>query len=201
VVQTYEYDSFGNLKDMKNRVKQPYSYTGREYDRETNLYYYRARYYDAQVGRFVSKDPISFAGGDVNLYGYVQSNSINLIDPSGMEWSDIPGAISKAFQGAAGAISDIAQNGPPAAQGLLVFAVATEAVPLAVAAAPSAACSLANGYRAGMAAAGTGTGATIVKNAPDFISAHLPGPPAPNTAGGAGFLSSTILGVMGFEIK
>jgi RHS repeat-associated protein len=86
VVQTYEYDSFGNLKDLKNRIKQPYSYTGREYDRETNLYYYRARYYDAQVGRFVSKDPISFAGGDVNLYGYVQNNSVNSVDPMGLYW-------------------------------------------------------------------------------------------------------------------
>jgi RHS repeat-associated protein len=84
VVQTYEYDSFGNLKDLKNRIKQPYSYTGREYDRETNLYYYRARYYDAQVGRFVSKDPISFAGGDVNLYGYVQLNPVNSTDPFGL---------------------------------------------------------------------------------------------------------------------
>jgi len=47
------------------------------------LYYYRARYYDPMEGRFISKDPIGFAGGDVNLYGYVQNNSVNRIDPSG----------------------------------------------------------------------------------------------------------------------
>jgi len=57
VVQEYEYDAFGNLYDQKNVVKQPYTYTGREWDKETKLYYYRARYYDAKVGRFISKDP------------------------------------------------------------------------------------------------------------------------------------------------
>jgi len=38
-VQQYEYDSFGNQHDMKNRIKQPYGYTGRELDRETGLSY------------------------------------------------------------------------------------------------------------------------------------------------------------------
>ncbi|MBI2354624.1 MAG: RHS repeat protein [Deltaproteobacteria bacterium] len=60
VVQNYEYDSFGNLKDQKNRVKQPFTYTGREWDKETGLYYYRARYYDPMDGRLVSRDPIGF---------------------------------------------------------------------------------------------------------------------------------------------
>jgi RHS repeat-associated protein len=59
--------------------------TGREWDKETGLYYYRARYYDPMEGRFVSKDPISFAGGDVNLYGYVLNNPINYVDPKGLE--------------------------------------------------------------------------------------------------------------------
>ncbi len=58
VVQRYDYDSFGNLKHYGHKVKQPYTYTAREYDRETGLYYYRARYYDANVGRFIGKDPI-----------------------------------------------------------------------------------------------------------------------------------------------
>lgn len=84
VVQTYEYDSFGNMQSHKNRVEQPFTYTGREWDKETGLYYYRARYYDSMEGRFISKDPISFAGG-VNLYSYVQNNSINFIDPYGLD--------------------------------------------------------------------------------------------------------------------
>jgi uncharacterized protein RhaS with RHS repeats len=48
------------------------------------MYFYRARYYDQKVGRFVTKDPISFAGGDVNLYAYVLNNPVNLIDPDGL---------------------------------------------------------------------------------------------------------------------
>jgi len=73
-----------------------YTYTGREWDKETGLYYYRARYYDPMEGRFISKDPIGFAGGDVNLYGYTGNNPINLTDPTGntvyvcAEKADIP---------------------------------------------------------------------------------------------------------------
>ncbi|MCD6476356.1 MAG: hypothetical protein J7K85_08885 [Anaerolineaceae bacterium] len=86
-VQQYKYDSFGNQHDMKNRIKQPYGYTGREHDRETGLYYYRARYYDPEVGRFISEDPIGFAGGDVNLYGYVVNDPISLKDPYGLDFA------------------------------------------------------------------------------------------------------------------
>jgi RHS repeat-associated protein len=57
--------------------------TGREWDKETGLYYYRARYYDPMEGRFISKDPIGFDGNDVNLYGYVSNNAINFTDPKG----------------------------------------------------------------------------------------------------------------------
>jgi RHS repeat-associated protein len=83
IVQTYQYDSFGMVKPSTN-FRNSYTYTGREWDKETGLYYYRARYYDPMEGRFVSKDPISFAGGDVNLYGYVQNNPVNYIDPPGL---------------------------------------------------------------------------------------------------------------------
>lgn len=84
VVQSYDYDSFGNMRQHGGEVKQPYGYTGREWDKETGLYYYRARYYDPVAGRFISKDPIGFAGGDVNLYRYVQNNPVNWVDPSGL---------------------------------------------------------------------------------------------------------------------
>ena len=78
---------------------QPFTFTGREYDPETGLYYYRARYYDASTGRFISKDPIGFYGGDTNLYRYVDSvgkpietnlyayafnNPLKYIDPLGL---------------------------------------------------------------------------------------------------------------------
>ncbi len=71
---------------MKSGTKpmQPFSYTGRIFDVETGLLDYRARTYDPSLGRFIQKDPISFAGGDVVLYGYVQSNPINYKDSKGL---------------------------------------------------------------------------------------------------------------------
>jgi len=59
------------------------TFTGREWDKETGLYYYRGRYGDPMDGRFISKDPIGMAGG-INLYSYVKSNSLNRKDPSGL---------------------------------------------------------------------------------------------------------------------
>jgi RHS repeat-associated protein len=96
-VQTYEYDffggqgggaSFGGLHDMKNRIKQPYAFTGREFDRDTRLYYYRARYYDPGTGRFTQQDPIGYQGG-LNLYAYVDGNPVNAVDPWGLRPPDV----------------------------------------------------------------------------------------------------------------
>lgn len=84
LVQRYEYDAYGAITYVLDPdFKQPYAFTGREYDEESGLYYYRARYYDPKVGRFISKDPIGFAGGDVNLYGYVLNDPVNGVDPDG----------------------------------------------------------------------------------------------------------------------
>jgi RHS repeat-associated protein len=81
-----KYDSFGNITSQTNAsINTRFGYTGRELDAETGLYYYRARYYDAIVGRFISEDPISFADGDVNLSRYVGNNPVNDTDPSGLE--------------------------------------------------------------------------------------------------------------------
>ncbi|OGP66415.1 MAG: hypothetical protein A2W27_02865 [Deltaproteobacteria bacterium RBG_16_44_11] len=84
VVQKYDYDSFGNMSLKPHFIKQPFTFTGREFDQETGLYYYRARYYDAKAGRFITKDPIGFDGGDVNLYVYVGNNPVINTDPSGL---------------------------------------------------------------------------------------------------------------------
>jgi RHS repeat-associated protein len=74
-----QYDPWGNLQAG---FEQPgYAFTGREWDPETRLYYYRARYYDPQGSRFASGDPIGLAGG-VNYYSYVFNNPTNLVDPS-----------------------------------------------------------------------------------------------------------------------
>ncbi len=82
------YDGYGNtVTSLPTR----YRYTGREYDSFTGLYYYRARWYDAQIGRFISEDPIGFAGGDVNLYCYVWNNPLTYKDPYGLwaGWDDV----------------------------------------------------------------------------------------------------------------
>lgn len=96
IIQSYDYDAFGSITSTVN-ITQPYTYTDREYDQETGMYFYRARYYDPKVGRFVTKDPIGFAGGDVNLYTYVRNNPVNYIDPAGLKW--LRGESDKAAMG------------------------------------------------------------------------------------------------------
>ena len=76
----FQYEPFGQTTSTASTY--PFQFTGRVPVAE-NLYHYRARYYDSLARRFVSEDPIGFAGGDINLYGYVQNNPINLIDPDG----------------------------------------------------------------------------------------------------------------------
>ncbi len=83
VVQSYVYDSFGQIILQTGSITNPYTYTAREYDSETGLYYYRARYYDAKMGRFISEDPIGIKGG-INLYAYTGNNPINFTDPFGL---------------------------------------------------------------------------------------------------------------------
>ena len=80
--QLYRYDAFGRIT-QSGSVVQPYTYTAREYDTETGLYYYRARYYDPRAGRFITRDPIGFKGG-INQYAYVANNPVNKVDPSGL---------------------------------------------------------------------------------------------------------------------
>jgi RHS repeat-associated protein len=86
VVNHFTYDSFGNVVgSMTGGVDTRYKYTGREFDQETGLHYYRARYFDAQVGRFISQDPLGFGSGDgSNLYAYVTNQPVNRVDPSGL---------------------------------------------------------------------------------------------------------------------
>ena len=82
VVQQYRYSPFGE-SSRSTAVNNPFQFTGRESD-ETGLYYYRARQYSPKWGRFVSQDPIGFAGGDTNLYAYVGSDPVNANDAEGL---------------------------------------------------------------------------------------------------------------------
>ena len=85
IVKGYTYKSFGDIYSETGSVVQPFTFTGREYDPESGLYYYRARYYDPRAGRFLTRDPIGFAGGDVNLYRYVHNNPVKWADPLGLQ--------------------------------------------------------------------------------------------------------------------
>ncbi|MEW6429715.1 MAG: RHS repeat-associated core domain-containing protein [Thermodesulfobacteriota bacterium] len=85
-VNAYAYTPFGTLAGESESVAQPFKYAGKfGVMSEPNGYYYmRARYYDPQVGRFISEDPLGFDGGDLNLYAYVGNNPVMGVDPLGL---------------------------------------------------------------------------------------------------------------------
>lgn len=83
VAQSYTFDSFGNTTNSSGNVANPFRFSGRDFDTETGLYYFRARYYDPTTGRFLSEDPIRFAGGG-SLYEYVLNRPVLLTDPVGL---------------------------------------------------------------------------------------------------------------------
>jgi len=81
----FTYGPFGETTATGSGDASAPQYTGREND-GTGLYYYRARYYSPRLQRFISEDPIGFAGGSTNLYAYVGNSPTNRTDPSGLLW-------------------------------------------------------------------------------------------------------------------
>lgn len=81
MLEQTNYDSFGNAT---SNLSTRYQYTGREYDEFSGLFYYRARWYDSNLGRFLSEDPIGFRGGNSNLFAYVVNNPLNFVDYFGL---------------------------------------------------------------------------------------------------------------------
>jgi|HubBroStandDraft_6_1064221.scaffolds.fasta_scaffold02149_4 RHS repeat-associated protein len=84
LANTYTYDSFGNLIASTGSLTNRFQFTGREFDAETGIDYYRARYYDPTAGRFVNEDPLRYLAGG-NFYRYVYNNPLAYIDRSGMQ--------------------------------------------------------------------------------------------------------------------
>ena len=108
LVEGYQYDAYGKATiftdgddgdsivnfnsndDSSNKwssVNNPYQYTGQRYDPETGFMYYKNRYYDTNLGRFISRDPIGYEGG-INLYEYATSSPVTKLDSKGTSWID-----------------------------------------------------------------------------------------------------------------
>lgn len=126
LAQSYDYDSFGNSTSSAGSLTNIFRYAGREFDTESDLYYFRARYYDANAGRFISEDPATFLGGR-NFYTYVGNDPVSFIDPSGLArickippigpHSKLPTPLTKcASQGLIDCIIQTESSGNPNAQ-------------------------------------------------------------------------------------
>ena len=103
IVEAYSYDVFGEptvrtgagtdtqwftsddqiANPTVSAIGNPYMFTGRRFDSESGLYYYRARMYHPELGRFMQPDPIGYYDG-MNMYAYVGNNPINRLDPLGL---------------------------------------------------------------------------------------------------------------------
>ncbi len=83
VAQRLDYDEFGMLLLDTNPGFQPFGFAGGLYDLDTGLVHFGARDYDPAQGRWLSRDPAGFSGGDANLYVYVLNDPVNLVDPFG----------------------------------------------------------------------------------------------------------------------
>jgi RHS repeat-associated protein len=82
VTSSYSYGAYGTTTP-NGAAETTFAYTGRENDGATSLYYYRARYYNAAMGRFISEDPLGLMGG-INVYAYTGGNPTSLTDPLGL---------------------------------------------------------------------------------------------------------------------
>ena len=93
VVERYAYSAYGKplyldananlLNPQASTIGNPYLFTARRLDPETGLYYYRARMYDVELGRFLGRDPIGYKGSRWGLYEYVSSKPGTRLDPTG----------------------------------------------------------------------------------------------------------------------
>lgn len=105
IIQKYDYSAFGVLREIKDSndvevsfdsasIKTSYTFTGREFEPETGLYYYRARYYNPNTGRFLQQDPhpglLQMPSSFNSKFIYGNNNPILNSDPSGLSWlSDV----------------------------------------------------------------------------------------------------------------
>jgi RHS repeat-associated protein len=87
LLMQYEYDPYGRRTKVSGSAEGSFGYTGHYYHMPSGLHLALCRAYDADIGRWLNRDPIGEYGG-LNLYGYVYNNPINLIDPFGLAEGD-----------------------------------------------------------------------------------------------------------------
>jgi len=104
LVASYKYDAWGNIIEETGTIENALRFTGREWDAESGLYFYRSRYYDPSIGRFISRDPLPDLIGllpNQNRYQYVRNNPINYIDPYGSQgnpWDHNKGILDTGYE-------------------------------------------------------------------------------------------------------
>ena len=87
VVQHIEYVPFGEvfIEERNNTWNTPYLFNAKEYDEETGMYYYGARYYEPRISLWMSTDPKEETCPDISSYTYCHNSPINLLDIDGMD--------------------------------------------------------------------------------------------------------------------
>jgi RHS repeat-associated protein len=106
VIKELEYNSFGVLvHDSASWFGLPIGFAGGIVDPITGLVRFGFRDYDPETGRWTAKDPILFAGGQMNLYAYVLNNPVSYADPAGLDWSEY--VLSRWFQDLIDATLDV----------------------------------------------------------------------------------------------
>lgn len=123
-VAEYAYDSWGNILSSSGAMAQtnPFRYRGYYYDSESGFYYLQSRYYDPQIGRFISADSYASTGQDFvgyNMFAYCGNNPVTRADGSGGFWHLVVGGV---IGGVVGAISSAVSGGD--AVDVLIGAVA-----------------------------------------------------------------------------
>jgi RHS repeat-associated protein len=99
VVRKTDYYAFGTQFDQEGGFDEDHGFTGKEYDSAIGLYYYNARWYDPELGRFISADP-ALDPNNPNLYSYCGNSPTGRIDPDGQFWHLIIGAVVGAVSAA-----------------------------------------------------------------------------------------------------